>query len=424
MNIKKIGIIGLGTIGEGVVRSLHKYSSLIFSRTGIKIDIVGLCDKDKTKKKLAQEYSLPFTEDAYSLINNPDIDIIVELIGGIKPASTFIIEALRNNKCVVTANKALLAECGREIFAQAKKYQRYIGFEASVCGAIPLIKSISEGLISCSVKNIYGILNGTTNYILDKMEKEALNFHHALLQAQKKGFAERNPSLDIEGKDTLHKLCILSYLCFGVWPPMQKIITEGISNIHLCDIIYSKELGYRIKLLAIAKQIKNKLDLRIHPTLIPYNHPLSDVSLAYNAVYLDTEPAGNLLFYGLGAGGSPTSSAIISDIIDASFKTSPHFLRKKVNLTLANPNSITMRHYIRMLAKDTPGVLEKIAHIFAYYNISIASVNQKESKKDKYVPIIMLTHKAPEGDLVRALSEIDKLSVVKKPSQRIRIEDL
>jgi homoserine dehydrogenase len=423
MITKKIGLIGLGNVGGAVVKSLKKYSSLIMRRASLKLEIKKVCDTNRAKKKEAEKLSLSFTNNPHNLINDPDIDIIVELVGGIEPAGTLIVESLKKGKNVVTANKALLAQRGRDIFSLAKVKDRMVGFEASVCAAIPLIKSISEGLISCEVKKIYGILNGTTNHILDKMTKEQLDFSSALREAQNKGLAERNPHFDIDGIDVLHKLCILSYLCFGAWPSFKKVYTEGISKINILDILYAKELNYRIKLLAIAKKEKNSLDLRVHPTLIPVGHPLSEVSSAYNAVYLDTEPAGKLLFYGEGAGGLPTSSAVISDIVSISLHEKG-FLRREENTRLKNTKDIRTRYYIRFMAHDRPGVLAKISKILASLNISIASVTQKERQRKKFVPIVMITHEAKEDSIRRALAKIDKLPFIKDPSQIIRIEDL
>ena len=423
MRIKKVGIIGLGHVGESVARSLKKYSALISRRVPLRIVIKKVCDKDKAKRRVAKKLGLSFSSNPQELINDPQIDIIVELIGGIKPAGNFIEEALRKGKDVVTANKALLASYGKQIFSLAKRKNRSIGFEASVCGAIPLIKSISQGLISCEVKKIYGILNGTTNYILYKMAKENIGFRQALSQAQDNGLAEKSSRLDIEGKDTLHKLCILSYLCYRVWPSASKVYTEGISKISLLDILYAQELNYRIKLLAIAKKGKNSLDLRVHPTLVSMEHPLSHVSSAYNAVYLDTQPAGELLFRGEGAGGVPTSSAVISDIVSiASGKGMAIGGEEKI--AIQNIKDIRARYYIRFMAQDYPGVLARISKILASLNISIASVTQKERNRGRVVPIIMLTHEAREDSVRRALAEIDSLKMIKGSTQRIRIEDL
>ncbi len=421
---RRIGIIGLGTVGEATLSAIKKYRSLVYKRTELNIEIVKVCDIRKNKKKLFYRYSVPFTTNPYDIINDSGIDIVVELIGGIEPARTYIIESLKKGKDVVTANKALLAHYGKSIFQLAKKLNRNIGFEASVCGAVPLIRSISEGLVGCKVKKLYGILNGTTNYILYRMEKDHLDFSDALKDAQSKGLAERYSDLDIKGVDALHKLSILSYLCFGVWPKIDNIYVEGISKVSLLDIMYVEELSYKIKLLAIAKKEKNELDLRVHPALVPSEHPLSQVNASFNAVWLDSYPAGELLFYGEGAGGVPTSSSVVSDIVNISF-AKPRFIQERSSdIKFTKIGSLFNRYYIRFMAKDRPGVLAKISKILASFGISIASVTQKEREKKKFVPIVMLTHEAKEENMRRALSKIDKLSVIKGPSQLIRIEDL
>jgi homoserine dehydrogenase len=423
MKVKKVGIIGLGNVGEAVLRSFNKYSSLIARRSSWKIEIVKVCDANKAKEKLAKKFSHSFTTDPYKLINDPGIDIIVELMGGIEPAYSCIVDSLKKGKSIVTANKALLATKGKEIFALAKAKNKSIGFEASVCGAIPIIKSVSEGLISCEVKSIYGILNGTTNYILYKMHKENIEFKEALKRAQTRGLAERKPDLDIKGIDALHKLCILSYLCYGVWPSFKKVYTEGISKVSLLDISYAKELGYRIKLLAIAKKGKDGLELRVHPTFLPIDHPLAEVSLAFNAIYFNTQPAGELIFYGQGAGGVPTSSSVISDIVNIA-SGNRGLVRKEGNISIRSHKELKTRYYIRFMAKDKPGVLAKITKVLSLFDISIASVNQKERKQGGWVPLIIVTHQAKEDSINKALSRIDALREIKSPTQLIRIEDL
>jgi homoserine dehydrogenase len=421
--IKRIGIIGLGTVGEAVVRSLIRYGANIKRRSLLSLQIAGVCDKRSAKAHLASRLSVPFTSDPYKLINDPGIDIIVELVGGIEPAGTYICDALRAGKHVVTANKALLAERGRDILSLAAKQSRIVAFEASVCGAIPLIKSISEGLVACEVNKLYGILNGTTNYILWRMEKDKLDFSKALKEAKLKGFAERNPSIDIEGRDTLYKLCILSYLCFGIWPKPADVPTEGIGNISLLDIFYAQEMGYNIKLLAVAKRIKNRLQLGVHPTLIPEGHPLSETSSSYNSVYLDTEPAGDLLFYGKGAGGVPTSSAVISDIVDIAFYGKV-VMRREEKVVLENNKDNASRYYVRFMTKDCPGVLAQISRILASKDISIASVTQKQRGRKNIVPIVMVTHDAKEDNIRKALKRIDALPSIKCPSRVIKMESL
>ncbi len=420
---KRIGIIGLGIVGEATLKTLIKYRSLIKKRTSVEIEIAQVCDKNKRKKEIADKFGLSFSSNPFSIIEDPQIDILVELIGGLTPAYEYITAAIKKGKSVVTANKALLAQYGEEIFSLAEKMKVNIGFEASVCGAIPLIRSIKQGLVGCEVKKLYGILNGTTNYILYKMHTENLEFNQALKEAQEKGFAERNPSLDIEGIDTLHKLCILSYLCFGIWPKQEDIYTQGIKGISYLDILYTEELSYRIKLLAIAKKNQKKLSLRVAPTLIRKNHPLSQVSSNFNAVWLDTYPAGELLFYGKGAGGFPTSSAVISDLAGVE-QEKGFFLQKKEKIEIEKISNLKTRYYIRFMAQDLPGVLAKISKILASFKISIASVTQKERRKGKIVPIVMLTHEAEEKNLREAIARIDKLDVIKPPTQVIHIEDV
>lgn len=421
--IKKVGIIGLGNVGEAVAKSLKKYSALISRRFPLKIKVEKICDKDKTKSKIAKLLGFSFTTDPWELINDPQIDIIVELVGGVGPACTFIKESLKKGKNVVTANKALLAQEGKQIFSLAKVNKVCIGFEASVCGAIPIIRSISAGLAGCEVKRIDGILNGTTNYILHKMEKDNIDFAKSLKKAQDKGLAERKPDLDIKGFDALHKLCILSYLCYGVWPRLDKVYAEGISKISLLDILYAKELNYKIKLLAIAKKEKGYLDLRVHPALVSSGHPLSGVNSAFNAVFLDTQPAGELLFYGEGAGGTPTSSSVISDIVNIACGHQG-LVRKEEKIIIKDIKDVRTRYYIRVMAQDNSGVLAKVSKILASFKISIASVNQKEKQEGKIIPVVMITHKVTEGNMKQAIAKIDKLSLVKGPSQIIRIEDL
>ncbi|MCD6228869.1 MAG: homoserine dehydrogenase [Candidatus Omnitrophica bacterium] len=421
--IKRIGILGLGVVGEAVVKTLLRYKHLIEKRTSLKIEVRKVCDIKKEKKKIVSRWNIPFTTDPYEVIEDSTIDIVVELIGGINPAKKYLLSALKKGKDIVTANKALLAQCGKEIFSTAAMLNRNIGFEASVCGAIPIIKSISEGLVSCQINKLYGILNGTTNYILYKMHKDKVKFKDALKEAQKKGFAERLPQLDLEGIDALHKLCILTYLSFGRWPPIGDIYVEGISQITPLDIVYAEELSYRIKLLAIAKKENKKLSLRVHPTLVRRDHPLCEVNYAFNAVWLDTYPAGQLLFYGEGAGGVPTSSAVVADIVGVSLgRCLPQI--KKEDIQFEDINNLKTRYYIRFMACDKPGVLAKISKILASFKISIASVTQKERSRGQFVPIVMLTHEAREIDLKRALKKIDKLEIIYPPSQLIRIEDL
>lgn len=422
--VKKVGIIGLGTVGGAVLSTLIKNKSLIKKRTSLGIEVKKVCDLRPDKRKLANKFNVPFSRNPEDILRDPEIDIVVELIGGITPARDYIKSSLTKGKDIVTANKALLAQDGGNIFGLAESKGRSIGFEASVAGAIPIIKAVSESLVGCQVKSLHGILNGTTNYILSRMHKQGVNFKEALSAAQERGFAERVPRLDIEGFDSLHKLCILTYLAFGIWPDVNGIYVEGINKITPMDIACAKELSYRIKLLAVACVEKRVLNLRVHPTLIREDHPLSEVGSAFNAIWLDAHPCGPLLFHGQGAGGLPTSSAIVADIINVSLKGGPYYRPRPGKLILGGMDNLRTRYYVRFTALDKPGVLSKISSILARHKISIASVTQKERNKGACVPIIMLTHETREADLKKSLSGIDRLPVIKEPSMLIRIEDL
>ena len=418
--MKKVAVIGLGVVGSATAKNLKKFSNIISKRTGIKIKLALICDIRPNFKNFAKRLGVPFTTDIKEVLNNPDIDIVVELIGGYEPAGTIIKTALRNGKDVVTANKALLAASGKELFALADSLGRIVGYEAAVCGAIPLIKNISQSLVGCEVDSVYGVLNGTTNYILDRMYKDRIDFSEALKQAQVNGYAEKDSSLDIDGKDTLHKLCILSYLCFNVWPKYAQVFTEGISKISLLDVLYADELGCKIKLLAIGKCSGNTVDLRVHPAFVPADKPIGQVDGAYNAVSFKTYPAGNLFFYGEGAGGTPTSASVISDIVSIA-SGQKNVSRKLESVKFKNINDTAARYYIRFTALDKPGVLSAVAKILSEHKISISSVSQKEQCQKKYVPIIMITHKANERALRAAIMKIDKLEFIKQPTQLIRI---
>jgi len=418
----KIGICGLGNIGGEVFRLLTNKNFLKELPSSIKI--IKVCDINKTIKKRLKIPNEIFTTDFRELILSKETDVIVELIGGKDTAFKLIKGAIKNKKHVVTANKFLLAFKGEELFKQASKNKVNIGFEASVCGGVPVIKILKSSLNSDEIQELKGIINGTTNFILSMMESESVEFEDALKIAQKKGIAEKDPSLDITGKDSLHKLCILNFLCFGIWIHPKDIYCEGIQKISLLDIMYAKELGYSIKLLAISRIKKGNLFTYVAPSLIPLDHPLAKVSQDFNALFFKTKLRGDLLFYGKGAGPLPTAGSVISDILE--IKDSENiFLRKKQNkkIKLGDVDSLQTRFYIRFIAEDIPGVLAKISSILAKYKISIASVTQKERNPTKYVPIIMLTHYATPKAVFKALKEIDKLKVIKPSSVCIRIED-
>ncbi|MBM3244665.1 MAG: homoserine dehydrogenase [Candidatus Omnitrophica bacterium] len=425
-----VGLIGFGNVGSGVVKILRERKSLLSGKIGLEINIKKVCDKDLARKRNVGLDKTLFTRDAKEIIYDPAIDIVVELIGGIHPAKEFITEALKNGKNIVTANKALLAEHGKELFALARDKGKNIYFEASVGAGIPIIKSLREGLVANKFSSIFGIVNGTSNYVLSSMSGNNCSFAEALKEAKIKGFAEKDPTLDIEGIDSAHKLILLAYLCFGKFPGLQEIFIEGISRISLIDINYAKDLGFEIKLLAIAKRESSELELRVHPTLVPRAHLLSSVNSIFNAIYVSSDLAGNLLFYGPGAGQLCAASAVVSDIVDLTHDIKAGLFRPTLNVIpddsikkFRKIDEIESKYYIRFSALDKPGVLAKISGVLAKYSISIATVTQKERHKQSIVPIMMIIHEAKEKDLHEALKAIDRLDVIKEKSVAIRIEE-
>lgn len=424
-----VGLIGFGTIGAGVAKALLSRRAFLREKTGIDIVLKYICDKDlKTKRPVKVPRSI-LTNSALKVIYDPQIDIVIELVGGTIPAKDFVLESLRQGKHVVTANKALLSGSGHEIFRLADALGLSVGFEASVGGGIPIIRSLSEGFVANKFDLIYGIINGTSNFILSKMADEGIGFEEALQLAQKAGYAERDPHLDISGGDSCHKLAILALLGFGADARPADIYTEGIVGLEPDDIRHAQDAGYAIKLLAIAKRSGDELELRVHPTLIPSSHLLTNVNGVYNAIFVKGDLVGENLFYGQGAGALPTSSAVLSDIV-AIAKTISGKCRKcqavlsprKAVIRMKAMDDIRTRFYIRFSTVDKPGVLAKISGILAKHKISIASVIQKEKRGSSFVPIIMMTYEALEKDMSRALKEIDGLGIIKKRSVRVRIE--
>jgi len=426
-----VGLIGLGNVGSGVIKILSERKSFLSDKIGLEISIKKICDKDLvSKRNVAIDRSL-LTRDASDIIDDPQIDIVVELIGGIHPAKEYIIGALKKGKSVVTANKALLAQEGRELFALAHDRGKSIYFEASVGAGIPIIKSLREGLVANRFYSIFGIVNGTSNFILSQMSQDRCTFNDALSQAKAKGFAEKDPKLDIEGVDSAHKLVLLTYLCFGKLVSLEDIFIEGISQVSLADIEYAEEMGFEIKLLAIAKKESDELEVRVHPTFIPRTHLLSSVSGIFNAIYISSDLAGSLLFYGPGAGQLSAASAVVSDLVDLTQGIRAGMFRPTLNIVpdksikrLRRINEIESRYYIRFMAVDKPGVLTKISGVLAKFGISIASVTQKERKKTQVVPIVMIIHEAKEKNLRSALEVIDRLGIIKQNSVAIRIEQV
>ncbi|MFH1868554.1 MAG: homoserine dehydrogenase [Candidatus Omnitrophota bacterium] len=424
-----VGIIGFGTVGSGVIRALLEKRSYIKRRLGAFVNIVKVCDKDLRRRRSIKLDKNILTKNPNDVINNPNIDIVVELVGGISPAREFILSAIANKKHVVTANKALLSENKKDFFKAADRSGVELRFEASVGGGVPIIKALREGLVANKVNSIYGIINGTCNYILSEMTEKDISFNAALLEAQKKGYAERKPELDIEGYDSSHKLAILASIGFGIDVKPKDIYVEGITNISGSDIRYAKDFGYVVKLLAIAKKIGRELEVRVHPTLVPSKHPLASVSSNFNAIFLNTDMMGETLFYGQGSGSAPSASAVISDIVDvarniigASTIKVPSIVYDMQVDRIKKQKDFYTSCYIRFSAIDKPGVLARISKILSQYRISIASVSQKIRRRERIVPIIMMTHVAEERALSRALESIDKLNIIRKKSVVIRSE--
>ncbi|MGI6124752.1 MAG: homoserine dehydrogenase, partial [Acetivibrionales bacterium] len=392
-----IGIIGLGTVGTGVARILLEQKELLTTRSTLSFNLKTIAELDWNKDRNLDLSQVNCTTDVDELLNDPEINIVVETIGGYEPAFTFISKALKNRKHVVTANKALIATKGMELYKIAQENGVDFLFEASVGGGIPIIKGLREGLVANRFESIYGILNGTTNYILTKMHRDGLEFDEALKGAQEKGFAEANPTLDISGGDAAHKLTILSSIASNSFIPFDKIYMEGITGITKMDITFAQSFGMTIKLLAIYRAYKDGLDLRVHPTLINNSHLLAAVSNELNAIFVKGDFVGDTMFYGPGAGERPTASAIISDIVDLSrdllLQEGEKYCNRAISLTqnvqLIPIEDVTSRFYLRFMTKDIPGVLSMISGVLAENGISISSMVQLEShEKDNYVPIV------------------------------------
>lgn len=428
-----IGIIGFGTVGTGTTKILLENADLIKKRTGIDFVIKRIADLDIKRDRGIKLPEGILTTDAKLIVTDPEIDIVIELIGGINPAKDFILQAVRNGKNVVTANKALLATEGNEIFEEAEKNSVEIGFEASVAGGIPIIKILREGLIANKIVAIYGIINGTSNYILTKMKDEKLEFSEALKDAQRLGYAEADPTFDIEGIDSAHKLTILSSLAYGIPLSYNEVYKEGITKITSQDIEFASELGYKIKLLAITKACNGEIEMRVHPTMIPNEYLISKVDGVFNAVYVEGDAVGATMYYGRGAGDMPTGSAVVADIVDIGKRIIRYQVQKdrsqiieyrslKHEFKIKKIDDIESMYYFRFSALDKPGVLSKISGILGNNNISIASVIQKGRRIGGSVPLVVLTHTAKEKDVLNAVREIDNLPVVSDKTLFIRVE--
>lgn len=424
----KIGILGIGTVGAGVYELLEKHKKVIGKKSGIDIEIKKIADKAAERRKLLNIPASIFTPDADDVISDPDIRIVVQLIGGTTVSRELMLKAISHKKNIVTANKALLAEHGVEIFKAVVKEEVEFGYEASVGGGIPIIKTIRESLVGNQIDKVIGIVNGTTNFILTKMMREDLSFEEALKIAQELGFAEADPYLDVSGWDACHKITILSSLAFNTPVDMSKVFVEGIEGIHMKDIQYADELGFVPKLLAIAERHDNGVLVRVHPSLVSKENPLAAVSWEDNAIMLYSDFLGKSMYYGKGAGAKPTASAVVGDITDIALKiTSKTEYNKNrysfyQDLQQKDFETSRTKFYFRFSALDRPGILSKIAGVLGKNNISIASVIQKETEEEfEHVPLVILTHEALEADTRRAVKEIDGLSEVEGKSIKIRV---
>jgi homoserine dehydrogenase len=431
VNDVRIGLLGLGTVGAGVVKILLTRRDMLEERAGGRLTLAAVADADLTRPREGLDLAtLPMVNDAAKVLDDPSIHVVIELVGGLEPARTFILKALAAGKHVVTANKALLAHHGAELYDAARRRGVSLGFEAAVAGGIPLIRAVKEGLVANRVLSLAGIVNGTCNYILSKMTDEGLDFSLVLKEAQAHGYAEADPTLDIEGMDSAHKLQILVALAFRTFVDLKDIHTEGITRVTAQDIEYARELGYRIKLLAIAKAADGAVEARVHPTMIPAASPLAAVSGVFNAVFLTGDAVGDLMFYGRGAGQMPTASAVWSDVLEVSRRIAHGIPSLALELpstgrgalTLAAMETIRCGYYLRVMMQDKPGTLSRVTGILGENDISIASVIQKGRGQREAVPVVMLTHEARERDMRAALAKIDRMRDVAGATQMIRVE--
>ncbi len=424
-----IGLLGVGTVGGGVLKIYAQHRADLEARAGCGLRIVAAVARDVALPRSGLELAAwPLTADPDRVLVDPAVSLVIEVIGGLEPARTYVLRALEAGKHVVTANKALLATHGTELFEAARRRGVLLGFEAAVAGGVPIIGALRDGLAANRILSLYGIVNGTSNFILTKMTDEGRDFADALREAQAAGYAEADPTLDVEGIDSAHKLQILASLAFRTRVDLKDIHTAGIARLDATEIAYARELGYRIKLLAIAKVSDGALEARVHPTLIPAASPLAAVSGAFNAIFVTGDAAGDQMFYGRGAGQMPTASAVWSDAIEIARRIAHQHEALAEDFPLGGARRLRLRpmrdvrstYYLRAMVQDRPGVLSQVAGILGRHDISIASVIQKG--RAGAVPIVMMTHEALERNMAAALEEIDRLGVVAQPTVMLRVE--
>lgn len=429
----RVGLIGLGTVGTGVVKILQRHPEAIERRIGAPLRVAAICDQNLQLRPGISLRGIPCTTDYRRLIDDPKIDLIIELIGGYEPARTIVLSAIDRGKHIITANKALLAKFWGSIFTTARARGVQVYFEASVGGGIPVIQALNEGLAANRIDKMMGILNGTTNYILTRMAREGSDFHAALRAAQQAGFAEANPHFDIAGVDTAHKLAILASLATGGWVRLEHIPCEGITDLDPRDIAFAKaQFGYAVKLLGIAKRHGTRLEVRVHPTLIPENHPFASVADEYNALLIHGDSVGDVMLYGKGAGQMAAASAVVSDLIflarqiavgAAGLLPYVSYDQTKQMATLPR-DAVETRYYLRFMTIDRPGVLAKISGILGRHGVSISAVHQPEHafRAQRGVPVLILTHRAKEGAVRASVQAIERLPILRAHSVLLRIE--
>ena len=435
MKVVKVGILGLGTVGGGTVNVIAANGQEIARRIGCDVVITRASARDLTRPRICPTENLQLTTDPYEVINDPEIDIVLELMGGEEPAKSLIIAALEQGKHVVTANKALIACHGNELFAIAEKNKVVLAYESAIAGGIPIVKAVREGLSGNTIEWLAGIINGTGNFILTEMRDKGSDFADVLKQAQELGYAEADPEFDVEGIDAAHKLCILASLAFGIPLQFEHVYTEGISGITPVDLAYAEELGYRIKHLGIARNGANGIEMRVHPTLIPEKQLIANVDGVMNAVVVKGNAVGPTLYYGAGAGADATASAVVADIVDIcrqldapveSRVAALGFIADKLSDTKILPiESITTAYYLRLQVEDKPGVMAAITAVMAAQGISIEAVLQKEpANTQDNISVVLLTNKVQESALVAAKVQLEALDTIKAPLVRIRVETL
>ena len=429
----QVGLLGCGTVGTGVAKLLIESQQVIRARLGTTLNLRRVADIDIETDRGVRFDEGVLTTDANALVNDPEIDIIIEMIGGEGIAKELILKAIDNGKQVITANKALLASQGNALFKAAAEKGVDLAFEAAVGGCMPTIKSMRESLVANRIHSMTGILNGTCNYILTKITDERRSFGDALSEAQEKGYAEADPTLDVDGIDTAHKIAILTALAYGMAINLAEVYIEGISKITPLDVEFAEHFGYRIKLLAISKKMDGEIEARVHPTMIPFGNLLSNVNGTVNALMVSGDAVGDIMLYGRGAGMMPTASAVISDAVDIARNLMAGATRRVPALSFQSDqvqdikimpmSEIVTHYYFRFAALDRPGVLSKISGILGSHDISIQSMQQKGRKTDGSVPVVMVSHRAKEADVQKAIAEIDNLDVVGERTVLIRIED-